>query len=54
MAVEPGVPSPEPVPPIIVPPQPNDPKPSVPPNEDGTLPAPPIKLPGQPGAPERV
>jgi hypothetical protein len=51
---DPGVPTPEPVPPVIMPPQPADTPPVVPPGEDG-LPAPaPIKLPGQPGAPERV
>lgn len=55
---DPDVPSPEPVPPIIVPPKPADTPPVmppvVPPGEDGLPPGVPIKLPGQPGAPERV
>lgn len=52
-ATDPNMPPPEPLPPIMPEPTPNDPKPAVPPTDDQPVPAP-IKLPGQPGAPERV
>jgi hypothetical protein len=54
MAAEPGVPAPENVPPILVPPEPGTPVPTVPPVEDDRPPEAPVQLPGRPGLPERV
>jgi|GEM_PF-2019296 len=50
------VPAPENVPPVNNPdPRPGDPKPQMPPSEDGKRPQPAVELPGRPGAvPERV
>ena len=49
------VPAPENVPPVNNPdPQPNDPKPRMPPSEDDDREKPPVELPGRPIVPERV